>query len=43
MVAQLGQLDNYSVCSDIHVVCAVQVLSDAKSTASVTNFPDCVY
>jgi len=34
MVAQLGQPENYSVCSEMHEVRAVQVVCDAKAMRS---------
>jgi hypothetical protein len=43
MVAQLGQLENYSVCSEMHKVCAVKIKYDAKAMPGVVNCPLRVY
>jgi len=43
MVAQLGQLENYSVCSEMNEVGAVTVVWDATATPSDANCPHRVY
>jgi len=39
MVTQLGQLENYSVCSGMHEVGAVKLMYDAKAMPGVVNCP----
>jgi len=39
MVAQLAQLENYSVCSEMHEVWAVKMMYDVQAMPGVVNCP----
>jgi len=39
MVAQLGEPENYSVCSKMHEVWAVKMMCDANATPGIVNCP----
>jgi len=39
MLAQLEQPGNYSVCAEMHKVCTVKMIGDAKATPGVINGP----
>jgi len=43
MVSQLGQPENYSVCTKMHEMWAVKVVCDAKATPRVINIPHWEY